>query len=604
MANTIEQITVPRQIHGMSLNIGIGLGRAVLHQSVGIKTPLNRIRFGSDARKNELIRLDHALAHMVDEIQILISQHASRLLKKETESQQKSQAESLDILNIYLLLANDPGWKRQLREKVQRGISATQAVDQTLQSIQEKLRKNGTQSLWQERMGDFEDLSSRLKRYLTDSPVEAIRGFKDSPVIVIADHIGPAELLDYEREQLVGLVLGEQSSTSHATIVARSLGIPVVGGMQGTLNEINPGDSILVNGNEGCVYIHPAKGTIHRFNMKPSPQKTRPLKQPLEEKTLLPSETRDGISISLLLNAGLVNDADHIKEVGAEGIGLYRTEIPFMLRSEFPNVAEQTKLYREILRRAENYPVIFRTLDVSGDKVLPYLAQLKNQKSTVSQRAKYTLFNRPILLKHQLRALVRAGGGHELTIMLPMVAEVGEVQSAREMLNKEINHERARGNLIPTKIRLGAMIEVPSLVFQLPQIFPHVDFLSVGSNDLFQFFYAIDREFPKLSNQHDVLSPTFLGLLKSIQTQCDLAQMPLSICGEMAGTPLEALALIGLGYRTLSMSAAAVPKIKNMIRNLNHKEISDYMATICVPSENNIRKRLQNFTKSHGISDD
>jgi phosphotransferase system enzyme I (PtsP) len=597
MAHNIEQITDPRQVHGASLNTGIGLGRAVWHRSVGTKTPLTKIRFSSDAIKNELIRLDHALAHMVDEIQTLISQHASRLQKKQT----KSQAESLDILNIYLLLANDPSWKRQLRQKVQSGISAIQATDQTLHSIQEKLGENGTQSIWQNRMSDFEDLSCRLKCYLTDSPIEPIEKFKGSPIIVIADHIGPAELLDYERGHLVGLILGDQSRTSHAAIVARSLGIPVVGGVQHSLSEINPGDFILVNGNEGCVYIRPARKTIQRFNIEPSLKKTRPLKHPSEEIYLLPPKTLDGVPISLLLNAGLVNDVNHIKTVGAEGIGLYRTEIPFMVRSKFPTVADQTKLYREILKRAGNYPIIFRTLDVSGDKALPYLEQLKDQKSTIDQHAKHSLFNRPALLKDQLRAFVQASGGHELRIMLPMVAEVGEVQLARQMLNKEIDRERVRGNLIPTKTRLGAMIEVPSLVFQLPQVFPHVDFLSVGSNDLFQFFYAIDREFPKLSNQHDVLSPTFLSLLKSIQAQCEVAQIPLGICGEMAGNPLEALALIGLGYRTLSMAAAAIPKIKNMTRSLNYTEISDYMATVCASSENNIRKRLENFAKSREL---
>jgi phosphotransferase system enzyme I (PtsP) len=601
MANNIEQITDPRQVHGASLNIGIGLGRAVWHRSVGTKRPLTKIRFSSDAIKNELIRLDHALAHMVDEIQTLISQHASRLPKKQTKSQQKSQAESLDILNIYLLLANDPSWKRQLRQKIQSGVSAIQATDQTLQSIQEKFGKKGAQSIWQDRMSDFEDLSCRLKRYLTGSPAEPIEKFKGSPIIVIADHIGPAELLDYERGHLVGLILGDQSRTSHATIVARSLGIPVVGGVQHSLSEINPGDFILVNGNEGCVYIRPARKTMHRFNVKPSHKKTQTPKQSLEKTPFLPSETLDGVPISLLLNAGLVSDANQIKTVGAEGIGLYRTEIPFMVRSKFPTVTEQTKLYQEILKRAGNYPIIFRTLDVSGDKVLPYLEQLKDQKSTIDQQAKHSLFNRPALLKDQLRAFVRASGGHELRIMLPMVTEVSEVQLARQMLNKEIDRERARGNLIPIKTCLGAMIEVPSLVFQLPQIFPHVDFLSVGSNDLFQFFYAIDREFPKLSNRHDVLSPTFLSLLKSIQTQCEVAQIPLGICGEMAGNPLEALALIGLGYRTLSMAAAAIPPIKNMIRNLNYQEISDYMASVCSPSENNIRKHLESFAKSRRL---
>ena len=252
----------------------------------------------------------------------------------------------------------------------------------------------------------------------------------------------------------------------------------------------------------------------------------------------MPTKTLDDVSISLLLNAGLVEDVDHIATSGAEGVGLYRTEIPFMMRPRLPNVNEQVKLYQEILKRAGGHPVVFRTLDVGGDKVLPYLERLKSESSVKKSRAENIFFDRPILLRYQLRALIRATVGTELTIMLPMIAEVNEVQAARELLDNEVNREKGKGNGVPTKIQLGAMIEVPSLVYQLPQLFPHVDFLSVGSNDLFQFFYAIDREYPKLTARYDVLSPTFLSMLKVIQNQCEEARVPLSICGEMAGRPL------------------------------------------------------------------
>jgi phosphotransferase system enzyme I (PtsP) len=241
---------------------------------------------------------------------------------------------------------------------------------------------------------------------------------------------------------------------------------------------------------------------------------------------------------------------------------------------------------------------------VGGDKVLPYLERLKSEGTPTERRtarAERVAFDRPILLRYQLRALIRACAGADLTIMLPMIAEVSEVKAARELLDGEIEREQSKGNLIPTKIRLGAMIEIPSLVCQLAQLFPYVDFLSVGSNDLFQFFYAIDREYPKLSDRYDVLSSTFLCLLKKIQDECQAAGIPLSVCGEMAGRPLEALALIGLGYRTLSMSAAAVPIVKNMIRSLTFHEISDYIADICVPAQGSMRQNLHDFAKGHGI---
>jgi phosphotransferase system enzyme I (PtsP) len=244
---------------------------------------------------------------------------------------------------------------------------------------------------------------------------------------------------------------------------------------------------------------------------------------------------------------------------------------------------------------------VFRTLDVGGDKVLPYLERLKSDNPMRKERVTHVYFDRPILLRYQLRALIRACEGRELQIMLPMVAEVDEVKAAREVLEGEIERERTQGHPIPSKIQLGAMIEVPSIICQLAQLFPYVDFLSVGSNDLFQYFYAIDRERPKVSNRYDVLSATFLCLLHKIQQECEAANVPLSVCGEMAGRPLEALALIGLGFRSLSMSAASVPIVKTMVRTLTHRDISQLLAEICVPGQGSIRQHLRDFVKEHSI---
>jgi len=586
---TANRVLTSHKIEGISLNAGIGLGRVILHQSDTIKTTANPPNLKGGAKKSELARLDDAFAHLVDEIQALISRYSIR----------NPQENFLDILNVYLLLANDPGWKRQLREKIHTGASAMDAVDQTLRSIQAKLEAKEGQSIWQERTSDFEDISFRLKRHLLNKSIQTTEKYGNFPIVVIADRIGMAELLDYDRERLAGLVLAEHFHTSHATIVARSLGIPIVGGIQDVGDGITPGDFVLVDGNEGSIYIRPSQKTVRHFGLESSFKKIQFFQPSLKGVAPLPSQTRDGVSVHLLLNAGLVEDTDHIAAAGAEGIGLYRTEIPFMMQPTLPDVSKQTEIYREILKRAGNYPVVFRTLDVGGDKVLPYLERLKPRSSTVWQRATRDC---PILLRYQLKALIRASGGCELNVMLPMAAEVEEIEAAKEILNKEVERERAQGNLLPVKVRLGAMIEVPSLVFQLSRLFSCVDFLSVGTNDLFQFFYAIDRKgYPKLSDRHDVLTPTFLHLLKSIQDQCKEAQIPLSICGEMAGRPLEALALIGLGYRTLSMSAVAIPVIRNIIRNLSCQEISDYMSTICAHPHGSIRQSLYHFAKDRGI---
>lgn len=591
-------MAAPRQIEGISLNIGIGLGQAVVHHSAEVVARQQEDGKGPSPN-SELVHLDRAFVHLVDEIQGLIFQKQVLPRKCQTQLQNDVLTESQEILDVHLSLARDPGWKRQLRSRIQGGMTAVAAIEQTLQSIREKLGEKGAQSHWRERIDDFEDLSSRLKRHLVNASIPKSQG-GDSPIVVVADRIGPAELLDYDRSRLAGLILVEQSQTSHVAIVARSLQIPVVGGMKNLLEEIHSGDSLLVDGNEGRVYIRPAKEVLSRYNSQFQFKKVRHFE--LSESNIpLLAKTLDDVPISLLLNARLVEDVDHIEAAGAEGIGLYRTEIPFMLRHRLPNVNEQIKLYQEILKRAGGHPVVFRTLDVGGDKVLPYLERLRSEAPAKKRRTVNFIFDRPILLRYQLRALIRASADSELVIMLPMVAEVNEVRAARELLDGEVAREKENGNPVPTKIKLGAMIEVPSLVYQLPQLFPHVDFLSIGSNDLFQFFYAIDREYPKLTDRYDVLSPTFLSMLKSIQDQCHAAHVPLSVCGEMAGRPLEALALIGLGYRILSMSAAAVPAIKAMIRSLRYQEISDYMAGICKPSHPNIRRNLQDFARDHGI---
>lgn len=598
--SAVNWMAAPRQVEGVSLNIGIGLGQAVVHQPAGAKVTQSQEALMRLSHTSELARLDWAFIHLVDEIQGLISQKVAPSTKYQAQLQSNVLVESREILDVHLLLARDPGWKRQLRGRIQEGATAVAAIEQTLQSIRAKLGERGVQPHWRERIDDFEDLSGRLKRYLVNTGMPRSQE-GDSPIIVVADHIGPAELLDYDRSRLAGLILVEQSQTSHVAIVARSLEIPVVGGMKALLEEIHPGDSLLVDGNEGRVYIRPAKEVISRYNPRFQFKKVRHFELSESNSSSLLAKTLDDVSISLLLNAGLVEDVDHIQAAGAEGIGLYRTEIPFMMRHRLPNVNEQIKLYQEILKRAGSHPVVFRTLDVGGDKVLPYLERLRSEVPAKKRRTANFIFDRPILLRYQLRALIRASADSELAIMLPMVAEVGEVQAARELLDGEVDREKENGNPVPTKIKLGAMIEVPSLVYQLPQLFPHVDFLSLGSNDLFQFFYAIDREYPKLTDRYDVLSPTFLSMLKSIQDQCQAANIPLSVCGEMAGRPLEALALIGLGYRTLSMSAAAVPVIKAMVRSLRYQEISGYMAGVCTPSHANIRQNLRDFARDHGI---
>lgn len=591
-------------IEGVSLNGGLGLGRPVFHQSSTIYyAPTSHHH--SEAITFKEAHLDEAFANLIGELQQLIpSQSESFSEVMQTNLYQ----ESRKILETHLLLAHDPGWKKELKAYIQKGSSAFQAVDLTLESIREKLTKMGPQSHWFDRIADFEDLSGRLKRHLTPSKTFEKPTY-EGPIILFADRMGPAELFEYDRTQLVGLVLTDTSQTSHVAIIARSFNIPIVGGIKEEIKNITSEDLLFLNGHEGRLYVRPTADMITSYegqfiNQNSShfvSEPTAPISRYEAMAAFKGCETLDGVPIALFLNAGLIEDLNHIDPTKAEGVGLYRTEIPFMMRSKLPNVPEQVKLYQEILNRAGEKPVVFRTLDVGGDKVLPYLEKLRSKNTLKRSPSTNTVFDRAILLRYQLRALVKACAGRDLFIKLPMVAEVSEVQATRALLEKEVQREQAKGNKIPKTVQLGIMIEVPAIVWQLPHLLPWVDFVSIGSNDLFQFFYAIKREHSQLSERYDPLSSSFLSLLDSIQKQCKEADVPVGICGEIAGKPLEMLALIGLGYRAFSMSPNSIPMIRSVISNLSCEEITAYMTSIRESSPNNIREKLIQFSQDRGF---
>ena len=315
-----------------------------------------------------------------------------------------------------------------------------------------------------------------------------------------------------------------------------------------------------------------------------------------------PAVTRDGVRISLNLNVGLIIDMQHMEETGADGVGLFRTEIPFMVRSEFPDVASQTELYRNVLDQAGGRTVQFRTLDIGGDKQLPYFNEAGGQNPAMGWRAVRVALDLPSLLRQQLRALIHAASGGDLSVMFPMVAEVAEFDAARAILDKELKREAARGGVLPDSIRVGVMLEVPSLMFQLTPLLARVDFVSVGSNDLFQFLFASDRGNPRVAERYDVLSPGLLSLLRSLTRQCDAADVPVSLCGEMAGHPLEAMALIGVGFRIISMSPAMVGAVKAMTRSLDVGPLERYMDSLYGLSDHSVRQKLRAWAFDHGVA--
>ena len=394
-------------------------------------------------------------------------------------------------------------------------------------------------------------------------------------------------------------MLEEGSPTAHVAVVARALDIPVLGRCRGALAEARAGDEALVDGDTGQFLLRPAESVRDSFAESMAARARRSALY--AETRELPPVTRDGTRVNLFMNAGLLVDLPQLDESGADGIGLYRTEVPFMVRREFPDVAAQTRLYRRILEQTGDKPVAFRTLDVGGDKALPYWRGSEEENPAMGWRALRIGLDRPVILRHQLRALIRAAVGRELRIMFPMVTEVAELVRARELVELERERARGLGEDLPTEIRVGAMMEVPALLWQLPQLFDAADFVAVGSNDLFQYVFASDRGNPRLARRYDPLSPPGLRLLLRLSEEARTAGVSLSVCGEMAGQPLDALALVGCGLRNLSMAPRAVPAVRAAVRSLDLPPLARLMGELAEARDHSVRERLRGYARDRGI---
>ncbi|HJS32333.1 MAG TPA: phosphoenolpyruvate--protein phosphotransferase [Alphaproteobacteria bacterium] len=573
---------LPARLEGLKLNQGLAIGRVVMHQPR--VTVRQMVAENPDA---ELTRLQEALSGMHSALDDMLA--ASDLGEGETR----------EILETYRMFAEDRGWLGRISEAIKSGLTAEGAV----QKVQEDTRARMSQisdPYLRERLSDLDDLANRLLRHLIGDRTAARNADLPDDTVVVAHAMGPAELLDYDRRKLKAVVLEEGSPTSHVSIIARALDIPMVGRVRELLSQVEPLDTVVVDGDNGQIVLRPGEDVREMFAGTMRMRAERMVRLALLRD--LPAVTRDGVQISLSLNAGLLIDLAHLEDTGADGVGLYRTEIPFMIRSAFPDVGEQIDIYRRVLDRAAGRPIIFRTLDIGGDKDLPYLPNGDDENPAMGWRAIRVALDRPLMLRQQLRAMLRAAAGRELSIMFPMVAEVSEFDAARALFELELARERRRGHAVPLRTRVGTMVEVPALFFQLPALLRRVDFVSVGSNDLMQFLYASDRGNPRLADRYDPLSPGALAFLAGLAQACTRADVPITLCGEMGGRPLEAMALVGLGYRSLSMPPAAIGPVKAMVRSVEIDELERYLRELIRSSRHSIRENLLSFARDHGIT--
>jgi len=569
---------------GAALADGIALGHAVLHEPRVVITNV----IADDVPK-ELKRLDAAIGTFRADL--------DRMLE---HGDIADGGEHREVLEAYRMFGYDQGWLHKMREAVMTGLTAEAGVERVQSDTRARMLRASDPYL-RDRLHDLDDLANRLMRVLMGQDHAPSREQLPENAILVARSMGPAALLDYDRKRLRGLVLEEGGPTSHVSIVARALGIPTVGEIDNATGLVEPGDAIIVDGTSGVVHMRPPSDIETAYGERVKLRARRQAQyRALRDKACV---TRDGHKFALMINAGLTIDLPHLDDSGATGIGLFRTELQFMVADTLPRTNEQLGLYRAVLDAAGKRPVTFRTLDIGGDKVLPYLRNIEEENPALGWRAIRLGLDRPGLLRSQVRALLRAAGGRELRIMFPMIAMVEEFDKAKSLVEMELTHLRRHGHALPERVHIGTMLEVPSLLFQLDELLARVDFLSVGSNDLMQFLYAADRGNKRVSERFDPLSAPVLRALKDIADKARAHGKPVALCGELASQPIGALALAILGYRSLSLSPSAVGPVKALLLDLDcSKGESAILPFLEQPVGSvSIRQKLEGFAAAEGL---
>ncbi len=569
-------------LRGDSLAEGVALGHVVLHEPrVVIEKML------AESIPKERQRLDEAVAQLRAHVDQLVD-----------GSDAMRATEYSDVLETIRMFAHDKGWVNRLREAVDTGLTAEAAVERVQSDNRARMMRTPDPYL-RERMHDLDDLANRLLRILTGAVATASRSDLPQNAIIVSRNMGPAELLDYDRAKVRGVILEEGGRTSHVAIVARALGIPAVGQAAGLIDLVDTGSPIVVDGGTGEVFVRPSSDL-----QKAYAEKVRFYARKQAQYASLrdvPAVTRDGLRVELNINAGLIVDMPHLHESGAEGVGLYRTELQFMMAQRFPRLNSQIRHYSNIIAQAKGKPVTFRTLDIGADKVLPYLRQPKEENPAMGWRSIRMALERPALLRLQLRALLMAADGGPMKIMFPMIADVEEFRRAAEAVAAEKAYLAARNHALPSSLKIGVMIEIPSLIWQLDNLLPLVDFASIGSNDLVQFLFASDRGNPKLAGRYDPLSPAALSAIRLIVERAAAHKRPVTLCGELGGRPLEAMGLLAVGVTSISMVPSAIGPVKAMVRSLDHAKLWAFIKPLLNSPLHSLRPELLEFAQRNGV---
>ncbi len=578
------QMTAAATILGLRLVDGMASGYAVYHQpritieytvAEDIEAERHRVYAAFDRMREQIDRMTNQAEFGVD-------------------------GEHREVLETYKMFAYDEGWSRRINEAIDSGLTAEAAIERVQQRTRMRMRQIDD-PLLADRMHDLEDLSNRLLRIVSGQMGTAAQMGLRKDTILIARNLGPAELLEYDRRRLKGVVLEEGSLTAHVTIVARAMGVPVLGRVRDVRHKVSEGDLLLLDTSASTLLVRPTSAMAEAFDAKLAVrQRRRAAFAALKSE---PPVTKDGHRLTVMVNAGLRDDVAALDLTGADGIGLFRTEFQFLVSATLPQRERQQRLYRDVLDVAGDRPVTFRTVDIGGDKALPYLNGdgADEENPAMGWRALRLALERDGLMKAQARALIDAANGRELNIMFPMVSEAWEFDEAKALFEAQRDWIASRNRKLPSQIHYGAMLEVPALAEQLDLLLPKLDFLSIGTNDLTQFLFAADRANPKLAERYDWLSPSILRFIRRIVGPAKAAGVDLGVCGEMGGRPLEAMALVGLGIERLSITPAAVGTIKAMIRSVDRRALTAHMKELLAAPPRDLRGALQQWAGEHGV---
>lgn len=560
---------------------GLGYGRAVLHDPV-----VPSAKFFAEDQQLELERLHDGLEGLQSSIDRMMAIDGAALGD-----------DPRDVMETYRLLAHDPSWAEKLQEGVRSGLSAEASVDRARREHRARLQSARDPYL-RERLHDLEDLDNRLLRVLGGEDGQTkISGERS---VLVARRLGPAELLEYSNTGLRAILMEEAAASSHAAIVARALGIPTLGGIDGLTTRVDEGDWVIVDAEEGTLHIRPDDSLYDAYKARVALRSERQAAYAALRE--LPARTLDGQDVSLMINAGLELDLDMLDQTGADGVGLYRTEFQFLVSETLPRIGDQIGAYQRVLEKAGDRPVIFRTVDLGGDKVLPALNTMREENPALGWRSIRFALDHPGLFRRQLRALVRAAGEQPLTVMFPMVTTAGEFFRAKDMLEKELSWSAERTGKQPSRVKIGVMLETPALAYSLSELEGEVEFLSVGTNDLMQFFFAADRMTPSVADRYDLVSPPALRFLRFVSETCEDLGISTSMCGEATASPLSALCFIALGFRQLSMPAGGIGAVKQMVRSVDLAAFrADFLSLMANPGPD-FRDRLTALTLSHKVA--